>query len=365
LATDGGDTSELGALLEEGLGRTGTPTGREPDEQERPEADEALDEEEPSGGGDATRQYFASIYPGPRRPLPRELGRRLAQLEAATDMPVWMMIQQHPHTRPPYGDLSYGVYEAFFNERHNLKDCGQVAFVIDSPGGTASAAYAIATLLRRHCGSFVAVVPSYAKSAATLLALGGDELFMGLDAQLGPLDAQLPDPEREEVASALNEVSALERLNSVALDQFDQAMVLLMARTGKKVETLVPLALNFSAQMMTPLLDKIDTVHYTQQSRRLKEAEDYAVRLLQPKYEASRAEQIARRLVNDYPDHSFIIDRDEVAEFMDLPDISGAQMEAIVALEDCLTGSEVLAIGRLNVVSRKEPPHDGEREHAA
>jgi ClpP class serine protease len=33
-------------------------------------------------------------------------------------------------------------------------------------------------LLKRHCGGFVAVVPRYAKSAATLLALGADEIIL-------------------------------------------------------------------------------------------------------------------------------------------------------------------------------------------
>lgn len=359
--TAGDGKKDLGTALEEGLGRAtadGAPEEQEARAEETPTPEPSVEGEEPSGGDESAVDYFASIYPGAKRPLPHELGSRLAKLEAAMGVPLWMMIQQHPHHGPPFGDLNYAVYEAFFRQRSALKDCGPVAFVIDSPGGLASAAYGIATLLRRHCGGFIAVVPSYAMSAATLLALGGQDIYMGLDAQLGPLDAQLPDPEREEVASALNEVSALERLHSVALDQFDQTMVLLMARTRKKVETLLPLALNFAAQMMTPLLDKIDTVHYTQQSRRLKEAEDYAVRLLQPRYDSSRAEQIARRLVNEYPDHSFIINRDEVGEFLDLPDIPTAQADALLAVEDFITDSEVLAIGRLERRERTTE-HDG------
>lgn len=354
MTVEGDNGRELGTALEEGLGRPGaavSPTPTLPGASEESNAgkddEEQGQEEQPSGGDDSSTNYFASVYPGVNRALPRELGQRLSKLEAAMGIPIWMLIQQHPHHSPPFGDLSYSVFEGFYKQRADLKACGQVALVIESPGGYASAAYQIATLLRRHCEGFIAVVPSFAKSAATLLALGGEEIYMGFDAQLGPLDAQLMDPEREEVASALNEVSALERLHSVALDQFDQTMMLLTARTNKKVETLLPLSLNFTAQMMQPLLDKIDTVHYTQQSRRLKEAEDYAVRLLKPRYDSSRAEQIARRLVNEYPDHSFVIDRDEVAQFLDLPTIQDAQMEAISALEDFLMDSSVLAIGRL------------------
>jgi ClpP class serine protease len=54
----------------------------------------------------------------------------------------------------------------------------KIALVIESPGGSAKSAFQLAMLLKRHCGGFVAVVPRYAKSAATLLALGADEIIL-------------------------------------------------------------------------------------------------------------------------------------------------------------------------------------------
>lgn len=293
-------------------------------------------------GARSRKKFCASIFPGPEDPLPDDLTELLRALERAMGMPVWLLIQQ---SEEPLGDLGHEVRTAFYRERSSMTQCGHVALVVESPGGYARSAYQIATLFRRHCTGFVAVVPTYAKSAATLLTLGANEIFMGLDAELGPLDAQLRDPDREQISSALDEVQALERLHSVALDQFDQTMMLLTARTQKKVETLLPLAMSFTAQMMAPLLDKIDTVHYTQQSRVLKEAEEYAVRLLQPRYPRARAEQIARRLVNTYTSHSFVIDRDEARSILDLPTLTNGQESAIRGLEDYLNASEVNVIG--------------------
>ena len=43
-------------------------------------------------------------------------------------------------------------------------------------------------MLRRHCGSFLALVPRVAKSAATLMVLGGADVYMGREAELGPLE---------------------------------------------------------------------------------------------------------------------------------------------------------------------------------
>jgi hypothetical protein len=193
-------------------------------------------------------------------------------------------------------------------------------------------------------------VPRYAKSAATLLVLGG-KLVMGEDAELGPLDAQIFDPEREEMLSALNEVQALERLHLQAIEEVDLMVPLLHGRTGKKSSTLLPMVFNFVASMKAPLLEKLDTVHYSQQARVLKEAEDYAVRLLQRAGCGEQAaQQIPSRLVNRYPDHSFVIDREEAAEFLNLEAVpSGDVAEAIAGLADFLTDNPLVAIGRFDV----------------
>jgi len=230
-----------------------------------------------------------------------------------------------------------------------------VALVVDSLGGQAESAYQIARMFRRHCGPFGVVVPRIAKSAATLLALGTHEIYMGRDAELGPLDAQLFDADREEWSSALDEVQALERLNSVALELADQAMFLFIQRTGKKIDTVLPYVLDFTAEMMKPLFDKIDTVHYTQRSRVLKVAEDYATRLL--KVWHPDPESMARHLVNAYPEHGFVIDREEASELLDLPAPSPELQQAIDTLEQVLTlGPPFTAIGLFEEASSSPCP---------
>jgi len=62
---------------------------------------------------------------------------------------------------------------------------------LDSPGGSASVAYKLLLELRHRCKKLRIVIPDFAKSAATLLAIGGDEIYMAPAAELGPLDAQI------------------------------------------------------------------------------------------------------------------------------------------------------------------------------
>ena len=172
----------------------------------------------------------------------------------------------------------------------------------------------IARLFQRRTNEFYTIVPLYAKSAATLLSLGGKEIIMGSEAELGPLDVQMYDDDKEDYDSALNAVQSLERLNAYALSAFDQAMFLFLSRTGKKAETVMPLAMQYATSMVKPLVEKIDTIELTKKSRELKVAEDYAIRLMRQNYNSRDYERIADALVSKYSTHSFVIDRAEAGK---------------------------------------------------
>jgi ClpP class serine protease len=64
--------------------------------------------------------------------------------------------------------------------------------MLTSPGGDPNAAEKLLFMCRkRFTDSFCVVVPNYAKSAATMIALGSDKILMGYLAELGPIDPQL------------------------------------------------------------------------------------------------------------------------------------------------------------------------------
>jgi hypothetical protein len=261
-----------------------------------------------------TTIYKASLYPTDG-PLPEEFAKAVLDVERELGIPVWLFIHG---SNEPFADLDDRIVELFRAARADLPEGTGVALLIDSPGGQARSAYLIGSLLRRRAGHYVALVPNYAKSAATLLALGAKEIVMGEFGELGPLDAQVADPDREEMGSALNEVAALERLTASALEMVDQQMVFFLLRTSKRIETLLPHITRFVADTLRPLYEKIDTVHYTQMSRILKVAEEYAVRLLLPYHSIGKAKAIARHLIEHYPAHDYVIDREEAAA-NDLP----------------------------------------------
>ncbi|MGC9006526.1 MAG: SDH family Clp fold serine proteinase [Sulfurihydrogenibium sp.] len=66
-----------------------------------------------------------------------------------------------------------------------------IDFIIHTPGGIALAATQIARALSDHPAKVRVIVPHYAMSGGTLIALAADEIVMDPHAVLGPVDPQL------------------------------------------------------------------------------------------------------------------------------------------------------------------------------
>ncbi len=282
-----------------------------------------------------------------------EFARTVDQLQEKLRMPVWMLIQDGDHT--DRDTVSPVAKKALFDSR-NIPALGferdqKVALLIDSPGGQARSAFEIAALLQKHCGGFSAVIPRRAKSAATLIALGADEIILGEYGELGPLDVQFMDSEREEWISGLDEAQSLERLHAFALTAFDQTMFMLAQRTSQKAGTLIPHVTKLVTQMVQPMFGNIDVVRYTQMSRRLKVGEEYAKRLLMNRFVEFEANGIARKLVELYPDHGFIIDHAEAVRIGLKPKVPDAELLGILN-ELAILLPNMTAIGRLTEIPK-------------
>ncbi len=90
--------------------------------------------------------------------------------------------------------------------------------ILHTPGGLVVAAEQIAMALCRHPARVTVLVPHYALSGGTLIALSADEIIMDPDAVLGPLDPQLGE------YPAASVLRAVERKNVNELD--DRTLIL-------------------------------------------------------------------------------------------------------------------------------------------
>jgi ClpP class serine protease len=70
-------------------------------------------------------------------------------------------------------------------------DSVPIDLVVHSPGGLVLASEQIARALHRHPAKVTVIVPHYAMSGGTMLALSADEILMDDNAVLGPVDPQI------------------------------------------------------------------------------------------------------------------------------------------------------------------------------
>ena len=83
-----------------------------------------------------------------------------------------------------------------------------IHLMLASPGGDGEAAVRLARSMQARCKELTVIIPTEAKSAATLLALGAHHILMAPFSDLGPVDPQLWDGEN--LVAAKNIVAAVD-----------------------------------------------------------------------------------------------------------------------------------------------------------
>ena len=110
----------------------------------------------------------------------------------------WLQKNDVPSLSVEPSDV-HGLMETCYEVKERELD-----LVLHSPGGSAEAAEQMLEYLRTQFDYIRAIVPLQAKSAATMMALGCDEILMGDHSELGPIDPQIliPTPEGTRFAPA-------------------------------------------------------------------------------------------------------------------------------------------------------------------
>lgn len=239
---------------------------------------------------------------------------------------------------------------------------------LDTLGGDAHAAYKLFLELRGRCERLEALVPDCAKSAGTLLLLGVDAIYMGLAAELGPLDAQVVHPEREDlIVSALDVSGTLEQLSQQALDLAIAGGAQALRYTGLPRAAVFRDMLGFASDFLKPAVAKLD-LHLVQRAgEQLRVAKRYAKSMLARRNGQARpmaeteADELLQRLVEDYPEHGFVIGRDEALKLglpiknaEDHPHWQLAQKLLSVAIADKKTVVAVYTDAELDVRTKVE-----------
>jgi ClpP class serine protease len=103
-----------------------------------------------------------------------------------------------------------------------------IDLIVHTPGGIALAATQIAFALKSHKGKTTVLVPHYAMSGGTLIALAADEILMDPQAVLGPVDPQMGTQKGSYAATSILKV-----VESKSTDEIDDE-TLYLAEEAKK-----------------------------------------------------------------------------------------------------------------------------------
>jgi hypothetical protein len=203
----------------------------------------------------------------------------------------------------------------------------EIDVILQSPGGLAESGYRTIRTLRKAFEKVNIVVPFWAKSAATLIALGGSQIIFNEFGEFGPLDSQLliDDAEKPEVEtqSALIGERSLDRIEIRALELYRTMYSSFSTGEERKVKmnrtVLSHQILEFVADFYEPLLCKIDPYDVGARRRSLDVGQEYAERILYTygKGNKERLDRFVDYLVNECPDHGYVIDYDIVNTFLD------------------------------------------------
>jgi len=211
---------------------------------------------------------------------------------------------------PPH--ICHPEVRRLLQHRDKFSSIKTLEILIHSPGGHADKAYRLARYFRGHCERLNVLIPMLAKSAATILCLNADAIFMGEFAELGPIDAQMRDDveKGQEFFSPLDEFKAVEFLREYSSDVLDYLSFVLEHR-GMSVKQALHEAMHGTVGIMNPLYSHVDSSRLGSYRQVLAEGQEYAKRLLATRMDEEEAAELARHLVWDYPAHDFVIDRNE------------------------------------------------------
>ncbi len=186
----------------------------------------------------------------------------------------------------PNLSIEQGMVDKIYNAIPN-GNAKPILLLIHNHGGRIEPAYLISKTCKELSPKFVVTIPRKAKSAATLISLGGNEIHMGPMSELGPIDPQFAGLPALGISSSLESIA--------------------------KIVCKYPGASAMFADFMKEKLDLRILGYFERVSE---SAQQYAIRLLAGKELKLTADEVAHKLVYEYKDHSFVIDKEEAIELL-------------------------------------------------
>lgn len=196
-----------------------------------------------------------------------------------------------------YTPLDDSILVPLYKQLKEIGHTKKIDLVLHSYGGAVDTPYKVVMLIREFCEEFAVIVPFVAKSAASMLALGADEVVMGPISELGPIDPLVKHPIYKDVLVPVQAVWH-------CLDFFQRSIV---NSLNPEVSTII----------VNPMLSKLDPWLIGDYEKTIKASRQYAETLLSRymlKDSPEKVSVVTHALTEGYFSHGYPIGRREAKE---------------------------------------------------
>lgn len=193
--------------------------------------------------------------------------------------------------------------DMFVDRLKNIGKKDKLALVLISSGGSGAASLRIASIIREYSQQIIALIPSICASAATMLALAADKIFMSPAGYLTAIDSSLRHP--------LNPLDPNRMPVSVSVDQVQRVINFLQKeKENTNIEKAEGEYTTLFKYIHPLAIGEID------RGSALSELVAFKMMKMHPQsFESDeQMKQIAKHLVSGYPMHAFPILYDEAKE---------------------------------------------------
>lgn len=210
------------------------------------------------------------------------------------------------------GEISREGYSHLSQKIAELKNRKEKALIcMATLGGDPDAGYRIGRCLQHYYPEQVSLfAPSLCKSSGTLTAIAANNLIIGNQGELGPLDIQLRKADEiGEQSSGLDIFKAINFLEDRVVEQFAQYLGAIRFGSGVSTKLSADIAAKLVQSVIEPIASQIDPIKIGEHQRAIGIAQKYGELLNE--MTKSLKDRGLGTLIAGYPSHSFVIDRKE------------------------------------------------------
>lgn len=196
-----------------------------------------------------------------------------------------------------YTPLDDSILVPLYEQLKAIGHTEKIDLLLHSYGGAVDTPYKVVMLIREFCNEFGVIVPFVAKSAASMLVLGADEVVMGPISELGPIDPLIKHPIYKELWVPVQAIR-------YCIDYLQRSI-----ESNPNPELVT--------SIITPMINKLDPWLIGDYEKALKASHQYAEALLSRymlKDNPELVPVVTRALTEGYFSHGYPIGRQEAKE---------------------------------------------------